>query len=85
MKINPKYRLRKVGGKSLIISQNTLNFEGVPTLNDTGEFIWHMLEKGAETQEIISALAKECSVSENEVRDDVEDFISALKSGKIIE
>ena len=69
----------------MIISQNALNFDGVLTLNDTGEFIWHMLEKGAETQEIISALAKECSVSESEVKGDVEDFISALKSGKIIE
>lgn len=84
MTINPKYRLKKVGGKSIIISQNSLNFEGILTLNDTGEFIWQMLEKGAETGGIVTALADECNVPEDEIKDEVFDFIENLKKANIV-
>lgn len=84
MTINPKYRLRKVGGKSIIISQNALNFEGILTLNDTGEFIWQMLDKGAETGEIVTSLAAECNVPEEEIKDEVFDFIENLKKANIV-
>ena len=85
MKINPKYRLRTVSGKSIIMSENSLSFDGIPTLNKTAEFIWKKLETGAEAEDVVRSLAAECNVSEDEIREEVIDFISLLKKAGIIE
>ena len=85
MKINPEYRLRKVGGKSIIISKRSLNLEGILTLNQTAEFIWNKIEAGAEAEDIVRALAAECDVPQDEIRGEVLGFIDVLKKSGIIE
>ena len=85
MKIKPEYKLRTVGGMNIVVSTAGMNFQGIITVNTTGEFIWRMLEKGAEKDEIIEALAKECSVSPDDIRKDVEEFIASLEGAGILE
>lgn len=85
MKINPKFNLRNVGGKNIIVSELTMKFDGIITVNDTGEFIWRMLENGAEEEGIVKALARECNTAEDEIREDVSDFIKSLKKAGIVE
>ena len=85
MKINPNYRLRKVGGKSIIVSEDCMKLEGVFTLNETAEFIWHMIEKGTEAEDIVKSLAAECDIPQDEIRSEVIDFIDRLKKTDIIE
>ena len=85
MKIKEGYRLRKVGSNSIVVALGGINFTGLITVNETGTFIWKMLEKGAEVDEIVSALAKECGVSENEIKDEVTDFIKKLEGEGLVE
>ncbi len=85
MKIKEGYRIRKVGSKSVVVAPGGINFTGLITVNETGTFIWGMLEKGAETDEIVSALANECKVDPEEIRNDVNEFIEALKGADILE
>lgn len=85
MKIKEGYRIRKVGSKSVVVAPGGINFTGLITVNETGTFIWGMLEKGAETDEIVSALAKECKVQPEKIEGDVIEFIKALKGAEILE
>ena len=85
MKINSEYKLRTVGGKSIIVSEKCKNLEGILTLNETAEFIWKKIESGAETEDIVKALAEECDVSQDEIRDEVFSFINTLKEAGVIE
>ena len=85
MKINPKYRLRTVSGKSIIMSEDGMNLGGVPTLNKTAEFIWKKLEAGTEAEDIVKSLTDECDVSPDEIRDEVVEFINLLKKADVIE
>lgn len=85
MKINPQYKLRKVGGMNIVVSTAGMDFQGIITVNETAEFIWRMLEKGAEKQEIISALAAECNETQEKIAPDVEEFINKLKGAGIVE
>ncbi|CDA89752.1 putative uncharacterized protein [Ruminococcus sp. CAG:563] len=85
MKIKEGYRIRKVGSKSVVVAPGGINFTGLITVNETGTFIWGMLEKGAETDEIVSALANECKVQPEKIEGDVIEFIKALKGAEILE
>lgn len=85
MKIKEGYRIRKVGSKSVVVAPGGINFTGLITVNETGTFIWDMLEKGAETDEIVSALANECKVQPEKIEGDVIEFIKALKGAEILE
>lgn len=85
MKIKEGYRLRKVGSNSIVVALGGINFTGLITVNETGTYIWKMLEKGAETDEIVAALANECNVSADDIKGEVAEFIEKLKGADLIE
>lgn len=85
MKIKPEYKLREVSGMNIVVSTAGMDFQGIITVNETAKFIWKLLEKGAQKEEIIIALAKECNVKADEIRADVEEFITTLERADIIE
>ena len=85
VKIKEGYRLRKVGSNSIVVALGGINFTGLITVNETGTFIWNMLENGAETDEIVTALAKECGVPEDEIKGEVAEFIEKLKGEGFVE
>lgn len=85
MKIKEGYRLRKVGSNSIVVALGGINFTGLITINETGTFIWKMLENGAETDEIVTALANECGVSAEDIKGEVSDFIEKLKGADLVE
>ncbi len=85
MKIKEGYRLRKVGNNSIVVAVGGINFTGLITVNETGTFIWNMLEKGAEPNEVVEALAKECEVKPADIQDEVMEFLEKLKGADLVE
>ena len=87
MKIKSGYILRenlvgndnKVGVVICVSSESNLN--GYIQLNETGIFIWKMLEKGTTKEEIVSAILKEYEGAPVDVIDkDVDIIIGQLKN-----
>lgn len=85
MKIKEGYRLRKVGNNSIVVALGGINFTGLITVNETGAFIWNMLEKGAEIEDVVNSLAAECNVSPDDIRDEVIEFTEKLKGADLVE
>ena len=85
MKIKEGYRLRKVGNNSIVVAVGGINFTGLITVNETGTFIWKMLEKGAKPDEVVEALAKECEVNPSDIQDEVFAFLEKLKGADLVE
>lgn len=85
MKIKEGYRLRKVGSNSIVVALGGINFTGLITVNETGTYIWKMLEKGAEVDDVINSLALECNVSADEIKGEVLMFIEQLKGADLVE
>ncbi len=85
MKIKEGYRLRKVGNNSIVVAVGGINFTGLITVNETGTFIWKMLEKGAEPDEVVEALAKECEVNPADIQGEVFEFLEKLKGADLVE
>ena len=93
MKIKSGFILREniVGndnkvGVVICVDSSVANLNGYIQLNETGIFIWKMLEKGAEKQDIVSAILKEYEGAPVEVVEkDVDNIILQLKKIEAID
>ena len=88
MKLNEEFVLRQVADTWVVmpLGQQSLDFDGMLTLNDTGALLWQTLEKGGDREAMADALTNEYDVAEEEVLADVDAFIAKLQEiGCIIE
>ena len=87
MKIKPNFMLREIAGSWLVVplGERVVDFNGIITLSETGAFLWKLMEKNANVEELIDQLLIEYDVDENTARADVTEFAAALKEGALLE
>lgn len=87
MKIKQGYLLRNMTTKHFIMpsSSGTVEYQRMFSLNESGAFLWRELEKGATREELLSALLREYDVEESEALADIEEFLSYLRQGGMLE
>lgn len=79
MKLKEGFVLRTVAGDTIVVpTGSTLNLNMMITLNDTGKLLWEQLEKGAETEELVTALLEEYDVDEATAKAHVAAFVEKL-------
>lgn len=88
MKIKDGFILRDIAGKTLVVAvgERSKSFRGMVTLNETGKYIWKILEKGATKEEIVESILAEFEGADRlTVENDVNAFISKLEGDNILE
>ena len=87
MKINENFVLREVAGSWVVIpiGEKSVDFNGMMNLNESGVLLWRELEKGAEKEDLISALTAEYEVSAEEAGEDIDAFVEILKKAGCLE
>lgn len=86
MKIKDGFILRQVAGNYIVIGvgEEAVDFNGMITVNETGAFLWKILEKGATKEEMLSGLMSEYDVDEETAKKDITDFLYKLNDGKLL-
>lgn len=85
MKIKDGFLLRSVAGRTVVIpGDETLNLNVMIALNETGCFLWQLLEKGASKRELVDALLEEYHVEDAAAEADVEGFLARLKKEDLL-
>ncbi|MBO4940774.1 MAG: PqqD family protein [Clostridia bacterium] len=87
MKIKSDYLLRSVAGYYMVVpvGENSLDFNGVINLNESGAFLWRAMEKETTAPEMVAALLSEYDVDEKTAEADVEAFIKRMREAKLID
>ena len=87
MKIKEGFLLREVAGNTVVvpIGDEAVEFNGVITINETGKFIWELMQEGIEKEELLEKFMKEYSVSETDAKEDIKTFIQILLDNNIAE
>ncbi|MBQ3182431.1 MAG: PqqD family protein [Clostridia bacterium] len=82
MKINENFVLRQIADTWVVLplGDTTLDFNGMMTLNETGSFLWSILEKGCQQAELVNALLNEYDVTKEQAETDVEEFLNKLRN-----
>lgn len=87
MKIKEDFILRKVADSYVVVPVNnmSLDFNGIINLNETGAFLFRILQNGASREELISKMLDEYEVTEQKAEKDIDVFIEKVKDADILE
>lgn len=87
MKIKDGFIVRTVAGSHIVLSlgDQKVEFNGIMTINETGLFLWGLLEKGAEREELLDAILNEYEVTKELAERDIDLFIAKLSEAGILE
>ena len=88
IKIKPGYILRELGGEFCIIFENDSNngaLTNLPSINETGIYLWTKLEQGYTATELIDALMEKNNILFEDAQEDVGEFLAKLLNGKIVD
>ena len=86
MKLNGTFTLREIAGEILVIpvGKTALSLNGMIILNPVSKVIWECLEKGAEPDEILTAVTDTFEVSAEEATADLNEFLNELRKQKLL-
>ena len=88
MKIKDGFMLRQVAGQYIVmpLGQKALDFNCAITLNESGAFLWSVLEKGvAEKKQLLNKLLEEYDVEESIAQQDIDLFLQKLIENNLID
>ena len=87
MKIRSGYILRQVMDIYVVMGIGSEAYvpNQIMSVNETGAFLWGLLEKGAEKQELIDRMTKEYDVDPQTAEADVDAFLKQLREKALIE
>ncbi len=83
---NPQYLFRNVAGEAVLVpvGEAALKFNGMASLNETGAFLWNLLEKDHTAKELADALAQHYEVSAEEGMEDSMAFLKLALNHDLI-
>lgn len=87
MKIKEDFILRKVADSYVVVpvGKMTLDFNGIINLNETGAFLFELLQNGAEEQELVEKLLEAYDVTPEKAKADVAVFLTKVKDADVLE
>lgn len=80
MRIKKNYVLRQIAESWVVLplAEETINFSGMLTLNESGAMLWKLLETGADQDALVEALTSEYTVSAEQAKADVDEYLNKL-------
>lgn len=86
-KIKQGFKLISVAGEHMVVPLGiqTVDFQAMITLNDTGAFIWQVLQEGCTNEELTEKLMERYEVGEEKARMDAERFLNILEREGLLE
>lgn len=87
MKIKEGLMMKKVGKEYVVMSIDTkqVDFNGMISLNESGAFLFEQLKKDLSEEELLRAFLSEYDIDEKTARQDIDQFITALKKNQLVE
>ena len=67
------------------VSSILVDFAGMITLNETGVFLWRLLEEERTFEDLLTELQKEYDVDEKTAREDIAAFLDEIRAIKALE
>lgn len=86
MKIKSGFMLKEVAGTNIVVpvGKGSIDFNAMITLNESGAFLWELLEEEHTVEELVTALTAEYDVDKATAEADINKFIETIKSAGLL-
>lgn len=61
------------------VGERTREVHGVIALNETGAFLWRMLEQDTSEDKLIASMVRKYEITEEIAKDDIKEYLSFLR------
>lgn len=87
MKIKKGFMMRKIQDTAVVVpfGEDSVDFNNIMNLNETGAFIWSKLEDGAEEEDVIKAMLSVYDVDEAVAKKDFNEFVALLRQNNLLD
>ena len=87
MKIKKDFILRKVADSYVVVpvGKMTLDFNGIINLNETGAFLFGLLQQGADREDLLEKLLTEYDVTPDRAAADIDSFLQKVRDADVLE
>lgn len=87
MKIKKNFILRKVADSYVVVpvGKLTLDFNGIINLNETGAFLFGLLQEGAEKEDLLQKMLEEYDVTPEKAAADIDVFLKKAEEADVLE
>lgn len=87
MKLKNGFILKNVASNYIVVpvEGELVDLKAMITLTETGAFLWKLLEKGSDKEELTEKMLKEYDVDKKTAENDVNEFIKQLSENKMLE
>lgn len=87
MKIKKGYLVREIADSYIVVpvGERVIDFKGIMTLNDTGNFIWKCLADEITYSRLLAAILDEYEVDEATAKADLDEFLNEAREGGVLE
>ena len=87
MKIKDGFILRVVAGTNLVaaVGERSKEYNRMIKLNDTGAFLWKLMERECTVAQLVDGLTREYNVTREVAEYDVDAFVTALKGAGVLD
>lgn len=87
MRISKNYIVREIADEYIIVptGREALNFQGLITVNETGAFLWNLLQEESMTEDSLTeALCEAYEIEKTTAKQDVKEFLKYVKQRRIL-
>lgn len=87
MQIKKGFKLRRIDDLYVVIAGAAAakDFQGMITLNETGAFLWELLQNSASVESLTASLCEEYAVAPERARADVERFVQIARAQDLLD
>lgn len=87
MKIKKGFITKKVAGDVIVIpaEQALVDFKAVITLNETGAYLWKLLEEEQTRESLVENMCREYEADKELIAADVNEFLKVLEDKGLLE
>lgn len=87
MKIKKGYLVREIAGSYIVVpvGERVIDFKGIMTLNDTGNFIWKCLSDDISYSRLLSLILDEYEIDETTAKVDLDEFLNKARESGVLE
>lgn len=87
MKIKDGFAKRKIAGSNIVVpvGKQSIEFNGMITLNDSGSFFWDCFCKDITIDDAVKMVTDEYEIDAKTARQDIDNFVEMLRKNNLLD